>query len=171
METPQLISLGIAAVAALWIAISDFKSRNVRLIPLLLVFGAGLAFRSFSQDLQWGFDLAINAGMVTAILLVVMIGLRLTKSGGLINKQLGLGDVILIYAMATWFPPIGFMMYISTGLLLTLAVILLLILLNRYPAHLPVPLAGLLAAYALVFVPIYFLWIVDVLADNGQMTL
>jgi hypothetical protein len=155
MQSPEIICLLAGAAAALFIVWSDFRRRELRLIPLVLLLAAGIGFRAFRHSPQLAQDLGINAAVTTGILLLVALFLRVLGSKGLVNKRLGLGDVILIYAMGTWFPPAGFVLYLSTGLLFSLACVLVLMVMNRYPRNLPLPLAGLLAVYGLIFMPIY----------------
>lgn len=155
MDTVETLSLIAGAIAAFLIAVADFRNRNVRLVPLLLLLAAGIAFRVVHDPTHFWRDWGINAAIVSGIMLVAMLFLRILGNKGFINKQIGLGDAILFFAMAAWFPPAGFVLYFSSGLMVSLAAVLVAMLLNRYPRGLPLPLAGLMAAYALAFMPVF----------------
>lgn len=162
MDTPEILSLIVGGIAALLIAVADFRNRNVRLVPLLMLLGAGIAFQIIRDAPSFWSNWGINAAVVTGILLLAMLTLRILGNSGFINKQIGLGDVILFYAMAAWFPPAGFVLYFSSGLMLSLSGVLVAMLTNRYPRELPMPLAGLMASYSLIFMPIFLCYELEI---------
>jgi hypothetical protein len=155
--------LVLGGLAALAIAGLDLWKRTVRLIPVLLLAVGGVLFNWKSGLPDQGMAFLLNAALVTAVLVMVWLALRMLRYPGFINKQIGIGDILFMYAMCTWMSQIGFALYFTSGLTITLLVVLLLLLLNRFPRDLPLPLAGALSLYALVFTPLYLIFETEIL--------
>ena len=151
----EYLCLGIGGLMALLTTVLDLRNRTVRLLPLLLLLLAGLFFRGTQFGLQmWG-DWAINAGLLLGVILMVWMGLRLLGITGLVNQQIGIGDLIFMLAAGTWLNPFGFALFLSSGLLFVLLIILLMIVFGLQSREMPLPIAGLMAAYLLMFFPLY----------------
>ncbi|HEX2899615.1 MAG TPA: hypothetical protein VHS96_07850, partial [Bacteroidia bacterium] len=99
-------------------------------------------------------DLAANLIFITTILGIAYIYMRIRhKTHTTFQKQLGLGDILYFVAVAPWFSPIQFILFFISGILLTLIAIVIFLALRKIPKDWPIPLAGVLAAYWLLFLP------------------
>lgn len=150
------IPAGIGALACLLLLIQDLRGRWVHLLPLAVLFAAGLVFRGLWAGNAMWLEFAVNAGFVTVVVVLVGLVFRLKGGGGFINKKLGLGDVLMLYAVATWLDPPGFALFYVSSLLLILLGMLILMNRKSYNKEYPIPLAGLMAAYLLVYAPLYW---------------
>jgi hypothetical protein len=72
---------------------------------------------------------------------------------GFIDKKLGLGDVLLLYALAFIFSPVALVIFILMVCILSLLISLAIYFLKRLPTPLTIPFAGNLSfAIAVVFI-------------------
>jgi hypothetical protein len=157
MFWPESIAVILGAVACIVIFIQDIRGRWVHLLPLLLLLVSGLVFRLRLEGSAIWMDLAVNGGFIAAVLGMAWLFFKLRgKTGKFIDEQIGLGDVIMFLAVATWLDSLGFILFFVSGLLLVLALVLALQVLGRLKPQFTVPLAGLLAGYLLAFCPLWW---------------
>ncbi|MEM0998352.1 MAG: prepilin peptidase [Bacteroidota bacterium] len=168
MHWLETIAIILGSAAAVVIAYQDLRQRIVRLIPVLVVFVAGIVFAYGHRTPGQLLNLGINAGLVTGILLMAGLILRLLKLPGFINRRIGLGDVLLFYAIAPWLPPLGFALFLPSGMVILLTGVLLLMLSGRLAHDQPLPIAGGMTTCALIFVPLYYRFESDLLVAFGM---
>lgn len=139
------IALLIILVGLLGLVIyQDFKSRAISwfLIPLLII--AFVIYGLLSLDMkQFATYFAINLSLLLINLLVVtlFISIKEKKLTNIIDKYLGLGDVLFFLVLATVFSPINFILFFIGSILLTTFVYGVIILVNKQKQML-IPLAG-----------------------------
>lgn len=147
----------VGAAMSILIFIQDIRGRWVHLLPLVALFGAGLLFRLRVHGSAMWPELAANAGFVTVIMVLVWALFRVKDGGKLIGEKLGLGDVLMFYAIATWLDSIGFMFFYVTSMLIILVGVLIYQRMGKAGKDYPIPLAGLMALYLVFYVPGYYL--------------
>lgn len=152
IEYAALIGGGLLAVVICWM---DFQNRTVRLLPVLMLMAVGWCYRGWTFGAEMWLDFAINLGVVAGIAVVVAGLLRMLGLGRLVNRQIGIGDLLLMIAGGAWLNPLGFAFFLSVGLLLVLTGVLIGMLIGKYRADAPLPLAGGLAAFLLVYWPLF----------------
>jgi|GEM_PF-6137436 len=143
------LSLATGLVCCVAICIQDFKSRWVHIVPLILLglAGTGLQWLHFPNTFlpQLGFNLTF----VTALVGLAYVYLRLR--GLSLLKSLGLGDVLFFYMAAPWFTGIGYLYFFIVGIVLALLIVLAGQATGKLSRNYPIPLAGWLAAWGVVF--------------------
>lgn len=140
------------------IFIQDLKGRWIQLFTVLGLFGCGIGFRLVHGDTVIFRELLETSVFVTLILVLTWLVLRLRNGNTkFIDAQIGLGDILMFYAVGTWFDPLGYALYFVSGIVLVLLVTLALLGVGKLKKEFPIPLAGLLAAYLIVFAPFYWL--------------
>jgi hypothetical protein len=129
------------------IVYSDFRSRSVWLILFPFAFVI-LFFRSFlliSLELLL-YNSLINLGFVLLQLFMLSIyfSLKNHKPTNIINKYIGLADILLLIACCFCFSPLNFMMFLFFNLIICL-VISVIFYFNKKKTSIQLPLAGVLA--------------------------
>ena len=127
------------------IAYQDIRDRAVlwTLFPILAIGLLGL----FSQYVTWGQLLAfaaINALLVSTVLLLLYLYTKFVMERQFLNISFGLGDLLLFYAMAFGFPTISFTIILVGALFFSLSLTLVL---GNKKKWATVPLAGLMGIY------------------------
>lgn len=108
-----------------FIIYEDFKYHAITwfIVPLIfiLVFFNGIIQINFK--ILMGYFL-INSGIIILQLLglIIYFYFKEKRITGIINKQLGLGDILILFAMALFFAPVNFVLFILISLILTLLV-------------------------------------------------
>lgn len=156
MNLAEYILGGIGGLICLVIFIQDLKGRWIHLLTVLALFAVGLSFRLLGNDTDVLLDLLGTFSFVSVVLGLTWLVLRIRKGKAkFIDGQIGLGDILMFYAVGSWFDPFGYALFFVSGIVLVLIVVLALLAAKKLGDDFPIPLAGLLAAYLLIFAPIY----------------
>lgn len=129
------------------ITVQDFRSRMLVwwLLPLLLI---GLLIFSLEQNTFTELvpHFLINLAFVALQLLLLMLwfSLRNRRFVRLIDTHIGLGDVLLLVCLCVVFSPINFILFVTSGLILTVLGVVAVRVVRKETSPL-IPLAGLLA--------------------------
>ncbi len=157
MSLLQTVLLGVGGVACLVLLVQDLRGRWVHVVPVVVLWLAGLGFGWVKVGNGILRELLVIVVFLSLVLGLTWIVMKWRKPNGqLLNVGLGLGDVLVFYALMGWFDAFGFVLFFVSGLVLVLGGVVSLISLGRWDAARTVPLAGLLGGYALVYAPIYW---------------
>ncbi|MEM7035863.1 MAG: hypothetical protein AAF570_02715 [Bacteroidota bacterium] len=154
----EYAAIGTGLGACLLILVQDLRARWVHVVPLVLLLASGLVFRRLHDGAETWPGFGANVMFVVVILAVVALYFRLKDGGKFLDEKLGLGDVVMLFAVAAWLDPLGFVLYYVSGMLVILAGVSLFLAVKGVGKEYPVPLAGLLAGYLAVFGPVYYVW-------------
>lgn len=156
-----VLCLLLGAGACLVILVQDIRSRWVHVVPLGLVAVAGIGYGYGSWDGAWWLERAVNLGFLGVLLLssAIVMWLRGVRTP-FIDGQIGLGDMVYLAAVSVWMAPFGFLLYFVSGVMVVLGGVLMYLRLREKGDGFTVPLAGLMAGYALVYWPFYT-WILE----------
>ncbi len=138
----ELLITIVLSASLLLISYQDFKDRAVWwwLFPLVMIMGVG---KGWSPD-----DYFISIGFNLGFLLIQWLGLSLYFSvkhrewTNIIDRQLGLGDVLLLLGLATVFSPINFLLFYIVSIVFSLIIA---IAFGWHKQGKTIPLAGLQA--------------------------
>ena len=143
--------LGISG--ALLIAYQDIKDREIHLLAFLLFLGGAISMYFFNPLPDYWKSSLINLGFVFFMLLAVYLIFRLRGKQLRINKELGLGDILMLGILCFWFNAEQFIFFYALSLSLFSLLALLFIRLRKADKDYPIPLAGGLAIFFLLFFP------------------
>ncbi len=156
MQTIEQILLAIGAILCVILLIQDLRGRWIHVYPVIALFLLGLVFRWIQSGPDMWMEVLATAIFISLILGLTWAVMKLRgKAGRFLDEKLGLGDVIMFYAVAGWFDPFGYALFFVSGILLVLIFIIALMITKRIQKDYPIPLAGLLAGYLLIFFPAY----------------
>lgn len=138
--------IGVLLITSIVIIIQDFKERKISLIAILL-FGA-LCFTI--TYLYQGFDI-LKENSLNSFLYILLLWLSLTaiisiknrKLTQIIDNQIGLGDVFLLFFIGITFDALSMVVFFSASFIFSLALSLILIKNNNNSSP--------LAAFLLIF--------------------
>jgi hypothetical protein len=129
----------------LFLVYEDFKFRAISVIPLLMLLIASVLYSSCFIGL---IEIFKNSALIFLFLLVQYILLKiyfLVRRGDnvIVNRRLGLGDLVFFIAIVPLFSPIQFMVIYIAGLIFVLLVHLI----TRKNSVDTIPLAGSFSIY------------------------
>lgn len=160
MHILQLTIDGLLIILLVTVAYSDFKYRHVLLWQFLAIGGIflinALMYISFLDFMR---NWAINIGIVLIQLLIVQAWfvLRDKKNRNIVNKMIGMGDILFFVLLAMYFETYSFVLFV-TGTLLIISIIYLFRKIFSSDGLESIPLAGWWALMLLPFFPLkYFL--------------
>lgn len=137
----------ILIVLLLAVFYQDYKAQLVSwyLFPLTAIaFGINF-YVMIGENLPYFlYSVAFNCCMVLLVLLVLFLYSRLKMKMKFINAAFGVGDVLMLFAIAFGFPPYTFLILLSISVLFALGCHF--ILKRKYPYR-TVPLAGYMALF------------------------
>lgn len=156
------------------IAYYDFKSRSIWLIlfpiTMIILFLRGILKLSFEQLL---YNSMINIGFVFLQFFLVSIyfSLKNRRLTNIINKYIGLADILLMLAFCFCFSPLNFMVFIFFNLLICLIIAIIIFLFNRKISF-QLPFAGILAlSLCILIIGSYFNNAINFFSDENWITL
>lgn len=136
------------------IAYQDIKERMVQwlLFPLVgLLIGLHHWFKS---DPSTFLVLCLsNVVLVSVILVILWLYTKFINKRRFLNTSFGLGDVLFLYAFALGFPPITFLVLLTSGIFFSF---LIHIILAKSSVHASIPLAGYLSLFLIGMLIISF---------------
>ena len=149
----------IAIVLLLGLSIyQDFRYRWVGSIyfPMLIALQIGLSCALIGWDELWRYTL-VNLMLLTLLFLVLTLyfSLRNRKWTNIINKYIGLGDVIFFVFLSLAFSPFNFLAFFVTSLLVILIIYFLFVRKDLENYKIPL-LGGMAIAYLIVLCIEYF---------------
>jgi hypothetical protein len=157
MSWLQTILLGVGVVACLVLLVQDLRGRWVHVVPVVVLWLAGLGYRWSMVGNEIWMDLAVTVVFLSLVLGLTWVVMKWRKPNvQLLNVGLGLGDILMFFALMGWFDAFGYLLFFVSGLILVLAGVVGLMSLGRWKPANTIPLAGLLGGYALVYAPIYW---------------
>jgi hypothetical protein len=157
--TLEYLLLTFWALMCIVLVVQDLRGRWIHLVPVLGLMAAGLAWAGLQ-----GWDVLRLHVTVNLVFLVLVVGLtwgvlKLRHPGQpLLNRKIGLGDLLFFVAVIGWLGPVGYAVFFVSSLVLVLLFVGLLILLQRWRMDNQIPLAGLQAGYLLLYFPLYWHW-------------
>lgn len=155
LEWMQVMALVVGLASCLVICWQDIRQRWVHLLPLLLLGCTGFVFKVAQPFPIWTRELAANWIFLIMILGVAWVYMRIRHGNApFFNYQIGWGDVVFLAAAATWLSPLGFVLYFVTGSLILLLTVLILVALGSVHRQWPIPLAGMLSLYLILYWPL-----------------
>lgn len=113
-------AVGLASTAVL--ALQDFRTRRVGVVPLLLLGLAGLAWKGFATSQSAWNELFANLVFLGMILGAVWIWFRWIKRRKVLDHLLGAGDIVLFFSLTPWFSPPAFLLFFNLSLLIPLGI-------------------------------------------------
>ena len=150
------VLFGLAAVSCLIICFQDLRTRWVHILPLGILGGSGIGHHLLLRPENYWPQVGFNFVFISSILGIVGLYLLLRRKR-FIDHSLGMGDVVFFYMAACWLGAEAFLWFFTTGILIVLLLVLgmgLLTAPSSKGSDYPIPLAGGMAAYLLLFYPL-----------------
>ncbi|MEO0470837.1 MAG: hypothetical protein AAF206_14515 [Bacteroidota bacterium] len=147
-----MIAIILASLSCLSIALQDFHTRRIH----VLAFGL-LAGSAYFYPIHWE-NIALNWLMVILMISIVWLFFRIKTQGPVIDKSLGLGDVVMLMCLGIWLEPVWFLGLYAVSTTLLAIVYLILQKTGRLAPDHSIPLAGYLAIAALFIIPLQHLF-------------
>ncbi|MBN1339754.1 MAG: prepilin peptidase [Bacteroidales bacterium] len=135
---------GIVLILCLWVFYEDVRHHAVSwyIFPLLFV---TLLFKGlyFSETQLLFITLFINLAVVAFILLgtILYFSVKNRKIAGVINNQLGMGDVLMMAVLTAAFASVNLVVFLLAGFLFSIVIAIILAIITSKPVRY-VPLAG-----------------------------
>jgi hypothetical protein len=145
----------IAGICGITIFIQDIKTREIHLIPVLLLIGSGLSFHWSNTGITALLSFFINLIFLAAILLGVIFIYRIRGEKQIMDRMLGWGDVLALVAVAAWMEPPDFLFFYTLSTLFIGLTFSVLKWLGRLDSNYPIPLAGWLCLFFNIYLSIY----------------
>jgi len=141
----------IASICGITIFWQDIKTREIHLIPVLLLAATGLNYSWSTSGKTALISFLINLAFLTCMLLSVVFIYRIKGEKRIMDRMLGWGDVLTLVALAAWMePPLFLFFYTASTLLIGLACSML-TWIGRVDAAYPIPLAGWLSLLFILY--------------------
>lgn len=124
----------------------DFVFRSISWFLFPLLFILSVLYNVMQTDVYiFAFNFSINFLFVSILLLLLSLyfSLKSKRMVNIINKQIGLGDVLFFISAATFFSPVWYLFFFLFGLMLSLVFAVFFILLKQKQSL--IPLAGIMA--------------------------
>lgn len=121
------LTLVITCIILLAIAYTDFKERSLPLYLLIGLLGICLWNTSLQNGIAIAFlQLMINTGLLIILTGALLIYYRVKERTlkGVINRKLGLGDIVFWVAIAPLFSLVNFILFFISSLLLILVILM-----------------------------------------------
>ncbi len=153
-----MIIFTIEVVLLIIILIQDLQKRSVSWILLVALFIVLTMHRSNEEGIRqlvWPF--LINSLIISFQLVLVKLWclIKDCSSKKLLNKVIGLGDILFLYCITVFLTPLNYLLYSITGLILSLIIWSLLIGL-KIAKERTVPLAGLLSIWLAILTTVEY---------------
>lgn len=146
------ISTGIlSSCLILW---QDFKDREIHIFWLALFCVSGISFFFWEKGIAAFSILGLSYMLVSLILLVLVFLTKKLTGKTVMDKQLGWGDVFMLYGLASWWETFDFLIFYTLSLWLLSTLFLLAQKTGRIPKAYPIPLAGAWALAFMLFFPL-----------------
>lgn len=148
----KLLYLIIFCILLAVVSYQDFKDRAIDwFLPILLIGNALLLHFQLLSGFQWTYIFA-NLAIVFIQLFVLFIYFSI-KSGNItniVNRQLGLGDILFFIPLAALFSPLHFIAFFVVSLMLTLLSVVLLRFIKKID-NTRIPLAGAMSLVLIIW--------------------
>lgn len=132
----------IASICGITIFWQDIKTREIHLIPILILAVTGLNHNWSQVGKIALISFLINLAFLTCMLLSVVLIYRIKGEKKIMDRMLGWGDVLTLVALAAWMEPPHFLFFYTASTLVIGIVFSLLTWVGRVDATYPIPLAG-----------------------------
>lgn len=159
MNPIYIVFLAVLIVSSVIILFQDFKERQVSLWVLLL-FGAStvtsvIYFRDMETLFYNGLGTLLYGAFIWLMLKLYMY-LKFKKNKAIIDHQLGMADVLVIFFIGLTFNTIGMIFFFCFGFVFSLLIFLIYSALKKDTDNQSIPLAGLLV----------FLYVISIIILN-----
>jgi hypothetical protein len=153
MNPSSLLFFAVLIISSGIILFQDFKERQVSLWVLLL-FGVStlssvIYFRDVETLLYNGIGVLLYGGFIW-LMLKLYLFLKFKKNKAIIDHQLGMADVLVIFFIGLTFNTIGMIFFFCFGFVLSLITFLVYSTLKKDTDTQSIPLAGLLVFFYVI---------------------
>lgn len=166
----EAIVMAFGCMMSLILLVQDVRSRAISIVPAIILCGLGGIFRYLRDDETWWQQVLANGLMISFILGLMVLVMRILRPGRrVLNEQFGSGDLLYFFMMIGWWDPLGFMLWLVSGLIALVITMGILLATRAVGKEYPIPLAGILAGYSILFFPAYWLAEDGVWAVAGRL--
>ncbi len=144
----------LCGIAIFW---QDIKTREIHILPVLLLAGSGLLFHWKKLGKTALLSFGINLSFVACMLLCVLVIYRLKGEKQIMDRMLGWGDIVTLAALAAWMEPPRFLFFYTAATVLIATAFGMLRWVGRVDPAYPIPLAGWLSLLFNCYLTYYFL--------------
>lgn len=168
MNPTHLVFFAVLVVSSGIILFQDFKERQVSLWVLLL-FGVStissiIYFRDLETLLYNGIGIVLYGGFIWIVLKLYLF-LKFKKNKVILDQQLGLADVLVIFFIGISFNAIGMIFFFCFGFILSLITFFIYSIVKTDANTQSIPLAGLLVFFYVISIIILNLVSLNLLLD------
>jgi len=168
MNLLSIVFFAVLILSSLVILYQDFKERQVSLW-VLLVFGlmtvsSVLIFRDKETLLYNGLGIILY-GCIIWLVLKLYLYLKFKKSKTILDKQLGLADVLVIFFIGLTFNTVGMIFFFCFGFVFSLLAFIIYSFVKKEADNQSIPLAGLLVFFYVISIIILNLISLNPLID------
>lgn len=147
----EILLTSIGVVAALGIAWSDFRIREIHIGWFAIMAIAGIMYQISYGTVNHMNDMLFNGLCIGFMVGSIWLIYRMKGEAKIMDKLLGWGDVVMLIVLGIWLSPLSFLLLFTTTSLILSVGILILQRRGRISQQYPIPLAGTLAV---AFIPI-----------------
>jgi hypothetical protein len=174
MNPIHIVFFAVLVISSGVILFQDFKERQVSLWVLML-FGATtitsvIYFRDVNTILVNGLGTIIY-GLFIWLMLKLYLYLKFKKNKAIINHQLGMADVLVVFFIGISFNTIGMIFFFCFGFVFSLVAFLIYSMLKKDSDTQSIPLAGLLVFFYVISIIILNLVSLNLMIDCSFMAL
>ena len=153
MNVVSIVFLTVLLISSGIILFQDFKERQVSLW-ILLLFGvltisSVVYFRDFETLFYNGVGVLLYGGFIW-VMLKLYLFLKFKKNKTILDQQLGLADVFVIFFIGLTFNTIGMIFFFCFGFILSLLTFLIYSVFKKESDTQSIPLAGLLVFFYVI---------------------
>ena len=168
MNVVSIVFLTVLLISSGIILFQDFKERQVSLW-ILLLFGvltisSVVYFRDFETLFYNGVGVLLYGGFIW-VMLKLYLFLKFKKNKTILDQQLGLADVFVIFFIGLTFNTIGMIFFFCFGFILSLLTFLIYSLFKKESDTQSIPLAGLLVFFYVISIIILNLVYLNPMVD------
>ena len=168
MNVVSIVFLTVLLISSGIILFQDFKERQVSLW-ILLLFGvltisSVVYFRDFETLFYNGVGVLLYGGFIW-VMLKLYLFLKFKKNKVILNQQLGLADVFVIFFIGLTFNTIGMIFFFCFGFILSLLTFLIYSVFKKESDTQSIPLAGLLVFFYVISIIILNLVTLNPMVD------
>lgn len=151
----------LLAITAATISYQDIRTRSVAwlLFPAMALIGISNSIIESDSWQQALYNFSINTSFILLqfLLLILYFILRGNKITSLVNKKIGLGDILFLASACFFFSPLNFLLFYCGSLFFSLLIHSLMAGTDNRKNSTTIPLAGWQSVFLLLFVSIYIM--------------
>jgi hypothetical protein len=150
-----------ACISCLWIALEDFKTREIHIYPFLLLILSGLGYQYLTIKWKAWESFSLNLTILGFIFFSIIFLYRLKGEKQIMDTKMGWGDWIFLLGLASWLEPQFFILFYAISTVGITIIVSCIKLYRAFPENYPIPLAGILGVLFAVFLPVLRLNLFD----------